>query len=152
MNNEQYVPFDSQDYIDNDSSKEQEHNFSESIKELQKVNKQIAKLTLRKEELTQEIIDSLDHEHEGQKSYTYGVWKIEVKTPSVYSLNKKRYESGDIKLPSEFNPIKESISYSIDKRLCDQYMQDAPKKVREALAELIDKKAGKAGITIKERV
>ncbi len=138
--------------IDFDNTKEQERNFSESIKELQKVNKQIAKLTVRKEELTQEIISSLDHEHEGQKSYTYGVWKIEVKTPFVYSLNKKLYETGEVKLPGEFNPIKESISYSIDKRLCDQYMQDAPKKVRDALAELIDKKPGKAGITIKERV
>jgi hypothetical protein len=31
-------------------------------------------------------------------------------------------------------------------------MTEAPKKVRDALAELIDKKPGKAGITIKERV
>jgi hypothetical protein len=152
MNSSDFLPFDPQDYIDNDNSKEQEHKFAESIKELQKINKQIAKLTVRKEELTQEIIGSLDHEHEGQKSYTYGVWKIEVKTPFVYSLNKKLYESGSVKLPGEFNPIKESISYSIDKRLCDQYIQDAPKKVRDALCELIDKKPGKSAVVIKERV
>ena len=131
---------------------EQEQCFVEGIKELEKINKQLAKLNLRKEELTQEIIGALDHAHEGQKTYEYGVWKIEVKTPFVYSLNKKLYESGDIKLPDNFNPVKQSVSYSIDKRLCDQYMQDAPKKVRDALAELIDKKPGKAGITIKERV
>ena len=137
---------------DRDHTNEQERCFAEGIVELQKINKQIAKLTLRKEELTAEIIGALDHEHEGQKTYEYGVWKIEVKTPFVYSLNKKRYESGEIKLPDNFNPIKESVSYSIDKRLCDQYMQEAPKKVRDALAELIDKKPGKAGITVKERV
>lgn len=131
---------------------EQEHCFSESITELQKVNKQIAKLLVRKEELTEKIIGSLEHDHEGQKSYEYGVWKIEVKTPFVYSLNKKLYESGSLKLPEDFNPIKESVSYSVDKRLCDKYMQEAPKKVRDALAELIDKKPGKAGITIKERI
>ena len=135
-----------------DNTNEQERCFSDSITELQKVNKQIAKLNLRKEELTGLIIGALDHDHEGQKSYEYGVWKIEVKTPFTYSLNKKLYESGDIKLPDNFNPVKESVSYSIDKRLCDQYMQEAPKKVRDALAELIDKKPGKAGITIKERV
>ena len=135
-----------------DRNNEQEHCFSESITELQKINKQLAKLTLRKEELTQQIIGALEHEHEGQKTYEYGTWKIEVKTPFVYSLNKKLYESGSIKLPEHFNPVKESISYSVDKRLCDQYMQEAPKKVRDALAELIDKKPGKAGITIKERV
>lgn len=131
---------------------DQEKCFVDGVKELAKVNKQIAKLLVRKEELTEEIIGALDHDHEGQKTYEYGVWKIEVKTPFVYSLNKKLYESGDIKLPDNFNPVKESVSYSIDKRLCDQYMQDAPKKVRDALAELIDKKPGKAGITIKERV
>ena len=55
-------------------------------------------------------------------------------------------------MPEDFNPIKESVSYSVDKRLCDKFMTEAPKKVRDALAELIDKKPGKAGITIKERV
>jgi hypothetical protein len=131
---------------------EQECFFVESVKELEKVNKQLAKLLFRKEELTAGIINALDHTHEGQKSYEYGIWKIEVKTPFVYSLNKKIYESGDIKLPNEFNPIKESKSYTVDKRLCDKYMSEAPKKVRDALAELIDKKPGKAGITIKERI
>lgn len=131
---------------------EQEYCFADSVKELDKVNKQIAKLLVRKEELTDIIIGSLEHDHEGQKSYEYGVWKIEVKTPFIYSLNKKLYESGAVKLPDNFNPVKEAVSYSIDKRLCDQYMTEAPKKVRDALAELIDKKPGKAGITIKERV
>lgn len=138
-----------QNYSD---TNEQERCLDESVKELEKVNKQLAKLNLRKEELTGMIIGALEHDHEGQKSYEYGVWKIEVKTPFVYSLNKKRYESGEIKLPDNFNPIKESVSYTVDKRLCDKYMMDAPKKVRDALAELIDKKPGKAGITIKERV
>lgn len=131
---------------------EQERFFVDSVKELEKVNKQLAKLLLRKEELTEQIIGSLEHDHEGQKSYEYGVWKIEVKTPFVYSLNKKLYESGSVKLPEDFNPIKQSVSYSVDKRLCDKFMTEAPKKVRDALAELIDKKPGKAGITIKERV
>lgn len=144
-----YELFNPEDYAD---SNQQEQCFVDSIKELEKVNKQLAKLLVRKEELTNLIIGSLDHNHEGQKTYEYDVWKIEVKTPFVYSLNKKLYESGDIKLPDEFNPVKQSVSYSVDKRLCDQYMADAPKKVRDALIELIDKKPGKAGVTIKERV
>lgn len=131
---------------------EQEEFFVSSVKELQKVNRQLAKLNLRKEELTQSIISTLDHVHEGQKTYDYGSWKIEVKTPFVYSLDKKKYESGQFKLPDDFNPVKESVSYSIDKRRCDQFMQSAPKKVRDVLCELIDKKPGKAGITVKERV
>jgi len=135
-----------------DNSNEQERFFVDSVKELEKVNRQLTKLTLRKEELTQQIIGTLDHEHEGQKTYQYGSWRLEVKTPFVYSLDKKKYESGDFPLPKNFNPVKESVSYAIDKRLCEQYMQEAPKEVRDALAELIDKRPGKAGITIKERV
>lgn len=121
------------------------------IKELEKVNKQLAKLTLRKEELTDMIISGMSHNHEGQRTYEYDTWKIEIKTPITYALNKKLYESGSITLPDNFNPIKESVSYSIDKGLCDKYMLSAPKKVQQALAELIDKKPGKASVTIKER-
>lgn len=123
----------------------------EYIKELEKVNKQLAKLTLRKEELTNMIISAMSHDHEGQRSYEYDVWKVEIKTPITYCLNKRLYESRSITLPDNYNPIKESVSYSIDKGLCDKYMLDAPKKVKDALAELIDKKPGKASITIKER-
>lgn len=137
---------------DHDHTNEQEQFFVDSVKELAKVNKQLAKLTLRKEELTSQIIGALDHVHEGQKTYEYGLWKIEVKTPFIYSLNKKLYESGTIKLPDNFNPIKQSVSYSIDKRLLDKYINEAPPEVCDALIELIDKKPGKAGITIKERV
>lgn len=131
---------------------DQEHFFVNSVVELKKVNHKIAELTARKDELTQQIIETLDHDHEGQKTYEYGDWKIEVKTPFIYSLNKKLYESGEVKLPDNFNPIKQSISYSVDKRLVDKYIQEAPIDVRDVLIELIDKKPGKAGITIKELV
>jgi hypothetical protein len=123
----------------------------ENIKELEKVNKQLAKLTLRKEELTNMIISGMSHNHEGQRTYEYDVWRVEIKTPITYALNKKLYESRSITLPDNFNPIKEFLSYSIDKGLCDKYMLDAPKKVKDILTELIDKKPGKASITIKER-
>ena len=122
------------------------------IRELEKVNKQLAKLTLRKEELTDMIISGMSHNHEGQRTYEYETWKVEIKTPITYALNKKLYESGSVTLPENFNPIKESISYSIDKGLCDKYMSTAPKKVKDALAELIDKKPGKATVVIKERI
>src|ERR1700722_17548847 len=103
------------------------------IRELEKVNKQLAKLTLRKEELTDMIISGMSHNHEGQRTYEYETWKVEIKTPITYALNKKLYESGSVTLPENFNPIKESISYSIDKGLCDKYMSTAPKKVKDEL-------------------
>ena len=122
------------------------------VKELERVNKDMARLILKKEKLTEQIIGALGHEHAGQKTYEYSTWRIEVKTPFVYALNKRIYESGAIELPTQYNPIKESKAYSIDKKLCDEYMIAAPKKVQRDLAKLIDLKPGKKGIVIKERI
>lgn len=134
----------------NDTS-EREMYLDNSVKELDKINNKLATLLTRKDELIDIIIGALGHEHKGQKSYEYGLYKIEVKTPTIYSLNTSKYKSGDIKLPDNFNPIKESISYSIDKKLCDQYMQIAPKKVRDSLALLIDEKPGKKNVVLTRR-
>lgn len=131
---------------------ERENSLSSSIEELQKVNKKLAKLLVQKEELTNQIISAFGHEHEGQKTYEYDVWKVEIKTPIVYSLDKKLYESGEISLPEEFNPIKESISYTIDKKLFEKYMSNCDNETVGNLIALIEKKPGKAGIVIKERV
>ena len=125
---------------------------SSSITELRRVMSQIAKLNLRHKELNDSIISALGHNHEGQKSYEYTTWKIEVKTPFVYSLNKRLYEESKQRLPQVFNPVKESISYTIDKRLCDRYIVEAPQEVRNVLIELIDKKPGKASVSVKELV
>ena len=130
---------------------DRERGLSDRIKELKKVNQQISKLTLAKEELTYSIISAMNHNHEGQKQYEYDIWKVEIKTPFIYSINKKLYESGNINLPENFNPIKKSISYSIDKKLCDKYMIEADKDIRDSLVELIVKKPGKPTVTIKDR-
>lgn len=131
---------------------ERDNLLDKSIKELGQVNKKVAKFLERKEELTYLIIDVLGHEKEGQHTYEHRSWKLEVKTPFIYSLNKNAYESGNYSLPKEFNPIKKSVSYRIDKRLCDEALEKAPDEVRELLVELIDKKPGKASVSIKERV
>lgn len=123
-----------------------------SIHELNKINKKIANLILMKEELTEKVIGALGHEHEGQRTYEHRTWKIEVKTPCIYSLDKRLYESGAHMLPIDFNPIKKSISYTIDKKLCDRFLMHAPQEVKSVLCELIEKRPGKATVTIKERV
>lgn len=135
-----------------DDTLERAHFLDTHVKELERVNKDMARLLVKKEKLTDEIIGALGHDHAGQKTYEHSTWRIEVKTPFVYALNKKMYESGAVSLPPEYNPIKESKSYTIDKTKCDRFMIDAPKKVQRDLAKLIDLKAGKKGIVIKERI
>ncbi len=121
------------------------------ILELRRTNQQLEKFVVRKKELTDKIIEVMGHTHKGQKTYEYNAWKIEIKTPCIYSLNKKLYESGDVNLPSSFNPIQEYKSYAIDKRLCDKYIVEAPPEVRKVLVELIDMMPGKASVVVKER-
>ena len=137
-----------QDYCD---TGEKEQTLVESIKALEKVNKSLAKLNLQREKLTTNIIEAFSHSHEGQKTYEYDMWKIEIKTPCIYSLNKKLYESGNYELPEDYNPIRATTAYTINKTLCEEYLGCAPERVRDSLIALIDKKPGKAGVVIKER-
>lgn len=131
---------------------EQEWSVAEGIKELNKVNRQLAKLNAQKEELVSQLVAGFQHEKAGQKTYEYDVWKVEIKTPVIYALDKKLYESGELDLPAEYNPVKQSVSYTIDKKRCDEFLVDAPAKVRKVLAKLITQKPGKPTVTIKERV
>ena len=128
---------------------EQEQYLNECIEELNGLNMKLATMLVRKEELTNSIIASLGHEHEGQKSYSYGKWKIEVKTPCVYSINKEVLKDDEFYLPDDFNPIRESVSYTVDKKLCDKYVNEAPEEIREILVNLIDKKPGKPSVNLK---
>lgn len=121
----------------------------DSIRELDSVNNKIAELAIRKKELTDQVIAYIGHEYEGQRSYDYDDWKIEIKTPCVYALNKKLYETGEYALPPEFNPIKQSLSYTIDKKLFDEYSRYAPDDVKDMLVLLIDKKPGKKSVSIR---
>jgi len=125
-----------------------EQQLEAAIIEMQSVNKKIAKLTMRKEELTQIIIAALGHNKEGQATYEYNEYKVTCKTPYTFSLDKKAYESGAVFLPGEFDPIKTAKSYTVDKKLYEKYMATSPEAVRESLTALVTIKPGKASITI----
>lgn len=120
----------------------------DSIKKLEAVNKKIAKLTLEKEELTGDIIAALGHQKEGQKTYEVDMWKVTVKTPYIYALDVKSYKNGDVYLDPEFDPIKQTVSYSVDKKLFDSCFRLAPESTRNALTQLITVKPGKASVTV----
>lgn len=123
----------------------------EFIKKLESVNKKLAKLTAEKELLTASVISALNHQHEGERSYEFDVWKITCKTPMVYSLDTKKYKSGAVFIPCEFNPIKEIVSYTVDKKKFEDYMAASPANVRESLCELVTKKPGKPSVSLKPR-
>lgn len=152
---QQYV--DALEYEFNDGAWMQDQNDNEhflmsSIQALESVNKKLSKLLLQKEDLTENIISALAHKKEGQSTYDFHTWKIEVKTPCIYSLNKKLYEEVEKQIPKKFNPVKKSISYTIDKKKFDEYLCHAPDDISDLLIDLVDKKPAKASVNIKERV
>lgn len=121
----------------------------DNIKRLEKVTRDIAVLNTEKEDLIKSIIKELNHSHEGQKSYSIDEYKLEVRTPAIYSLNKEYYQEVSSYLPDDYNPVKESVSYSIDKKKCDELLKTAPSEFRKTLIEMVEKKPGKANVVVK---
>lgn len=123
-----------------------------AISGLNRINKKIAKLQVMKEELVEKLIGAFSHEHEGQKSYNYGEWKIEIKTPCIFSLDKKAWEEIKDCIPADFNPVRESIAYTIDRAKCERFIESSPAAIRNHLISVIEKRPGKPSVTIRERV
>ena len=57
-----------------------DHFLINCIQALESVNKQLSGLLRRKDELTENIIDSLGAKRKGQKTYEFHTWKVEVRT------------------------------------------------------------------------
>jgi hypothetical protein len=121
------------------------------IKKLEAVNKRLAKINLEKEALTAEIIACLGHKKDGQTTYEVSEWKVTVKTPMILSLDTKAYKSGAVYLDEAFNPIQEQVSYKVDRKKFELYMETAPASVRESLTELVTLKPGKASVSVMMR-
>jgi hypothetical protein len=124
------------------------HTLEQSIKRLEQVNKKIAEYVTEQELLTEEIIAAIGHDHSGERSYEVDKWTVKCRTPMTYSLDTKAYKKGDVFLDAQFNPIQESITYKVDKKLYDTYIVTAPESARLALVKLITLKPAKQSVTI----
>lgn len=125
---------------------------NEHIQQLTKVNKKLAALKLEQERLTGEIINELGHKYEGQKTYDVDKWRVEVKTNVIYVLDKKLYQQYKELLPAAYNPVKETISYQVEKAKCEEALNIAPANVTDMLINMICKKPAKPSVTIKDRI
>jgi hypothetical protein len=120
----------------------------DNVKALDFVNFQIAELLDIKQKLELKIIDGIGHNYEGSRTYEVGKHKVTIKTDLIYSLDKEEYQIYKSQIPSEFNPIKESIKYEVDKRImkkCDEY---ASKDDMMMLSNFITTKPAKANVKI----
>ena len=130
---------------------QRERQAEELTRDIEAINKKLAKLRLDKESKELELIGVIQHMHEGSKTYDIGIHSVTVKTDMIYALDKKAYISGDVYLDPAYDPILQKITYEVNKKLFNAYEQMAPIETREALWKLIEKKPSKPNVSIKVR-
>ena len=129
---------------------DQEFSLAEHIDRLELINAQIAAWDVEKRALTAAIISDIGHHMEGERTYQVGTAAVTCRTPIILALDKKAYESGEVYLLPEFDPIVTSKSYKVNRAKYETYLGCSPQRVREALDMLIEKKAGKPSVVIKK--
>lgn len=106
----------------------------EQIKELDLVNKELAKLKLLKEELEETILSEFhDHPYEGQRTYEVDSYKITVKTGINFKVDKERYQ--ELEIPLELNPVREVLKLEIDLRKIRELKRDHALFLSEFITE-----------------
>lgn len=130
---------------------QRERRAEELTSEIETINKKLAKLRLDKESKELELISTIQHEHEGSKTYDIGFHSVTIKTDMIYALDKKAYISGELYLEPAFDPVLQKVTYEVNKKLFNAYEQMAPADVREVLNQLVEKKPSKPNVTIKVR-
>lgn len=129
---------------------------SERIEEtaltLHTISLQVAELTRIKEELEKRLNALLEHGDDCQKTYTYGRWKVTVKTGFNYSLNIDEYETLGHFLPKGFDPVRKVIKYDLNKNIvkaCDSYGSEDEKAL---MRKFVTAKPSKLNVTVKPGV
>lgn len=129
---------------------------SERIEEtaltLHTISLQVAELTRIKEELEKRLNALLEHGDDCQKTYTYGRWKVTVKTGFNYSLNIDEYETLGHFLPKGFDPVRKVIKYDLNKNIlkaCDNYGSEDEKAL---MRKFVTAKPSKLNVTVKPGV
>ena len=120
----------------------------DTISTLERISYQIAVLSRLKEELEARLCVMLEHGDEGQKSYIYDRWSITCKTGYNYSLNKEEYSIIGSRIPTCFNPVKEKISYELDKKIIKDAEKYASQEDLLLISSIIIKKPSKLYIKI----
>ena len=110
---------------------EPESKTEEYLVELNRIKGLIADLNVAKEKMTKLILKELNLAifddngdviavaHDGQQSFVTGKFKVVVKTPAYWKIDKNEYQIVASSLRKEFDPVKTSVSYRIDKNIVD---------------------------------
>lgn len=117
-------------------------------KTLNKIHYEIAELARIKEELEARLCALLEHSDDGSKAYVIDKYKITISTGFNYTLNKEEFAIMGATIPACFNPVKQKISFEIDKRIIKEAEKYASQEELNLLAQVISKKPKKINVKI----
>lgn len=121
-------------------------------KTLNKINYEIAELARIKEELEARLCALLEHGDDGSKSYVCDKYKVTVTTGYNYTLNKEEYVTIGSRIPACFNPVREKLSYELDKKIIRDAEKYGSSEELNLLAQIISKKPKKLHVSIKAAI
>ncbi len=130
---------------------DQQELLSEHVRNLDKVNYQIAELKRIKDLIEKQIIihtgrasfddegNIIHVEKEGAETQVIDKYKVTIKTDKLYRINKNEYEIIEHTLRDEFNPVKKEFKYSINKSVYNNvlvYGSEDDKMIMDSFVEI----------------
>lgn len=111
---------------------QKEERIQETALTLHTISLQVAELLRIKEELEKKLNALLEHDDDSQKTYTYGRWKMTVKSGYNYSLDIDEYKTIGHFLPKGFDPVTEVKKFELNKNIikaCEKYGSEEEKEL-----------------------
>jgi len=115
---------------------------------LEQIKYQVAELLNMKAAIEKELQEYFHKDKDGQTTYAFERWNVEITTGWNYKLNKKKYAEWEDMITPRFNPIKETVKLEINKKIyreCEEFGSDDD---RLALSEFTSKSEKKLNVKI----
>lgn len=127
---------------------------------LDEVNKQIAELKRIKEHLEKRILESmsavkfdeagniLSVSHEGSQTKYIGKYKVVIKTPALWKIDKNEYEAVVGQMRKEFNPVVTSTSYRVNNKILQNIDTYGSEEDKQRIGQFLILDYSKPSITL----
>lgn len=138
----------------------QEERLEETIKNLDLINFQIAELKELKEQVEKKLVRDMNLvsyddngsiksvAHDGEQSKIIGKYKVKIKTPSLWKINAKEYQIVKSRLRQEFDPVKQSVTYRVDKKVLETIKSYGSNEDQEMIESFLTLDYSKPSITL----
>lgn len=133
---------------------------NEYLRELDRINYQVAELIRIKGELEKLVLEQtrrVEYDEngkitnilkEGRHQHIIGKYKVKIKTDMICKVNKAEYEVIKGMLRDEFNPVRTSISYRVDNKVLNNVRLYGSKEDNETLNKFLSFDFAKPNVSL----